>query len=418
MTRPLGPPPKKDPQKRTRVPTMPPPARSRAALGLAAAAAEGRFMLQRCGDCGAVQYPPRDACRACLSTDLAWEDVSPLGQLIAETTVRTSTNIYFRERAPWRVGTVLLDIGPSVICHVHGDVAAQGRVRLINRLDKAGQGVLFALPTDTTPNMEDDPHMREMTCDPKFRRVLITNARSDTTPALARALADAGAAAIFVGEAEGWRPYPGRAALQAMDGVEILPLDVTDTVSVTELAGEIGGKTDILINNARFVRPGGVFDRGDVVFARDEMEVNYFGLMRLAQAFGPAMRDRGADGDNSAAAWVNILSVHAWSNLPAFGAFSASSAAALSLAQNLRAALWPGGVRVMNVFTGPTDDAWHQPLPPPKVQPAALARAVVSGLKDGLEDVFVGDVAKDLIERWRAGPKVLEREMIDAGGAP
>ena len=49
--------------------TRPPPAtvplpaaRSRAALGLAVGAAEGRFMLQVCGDCGAVQYPPRDVC--------------------------------------------------------------------------------------------------------------------------------------------------------------------------------------------------------------------------------------------------------------------------------------------------------------------------------------------------------------------
>ncbi|MFP3367155.1 SDR family oxidoreductase, partial [Pseudoalteromonas sp. SIMBA_148] len=83
--------------------------------------------------------------------------------------------------------------------------------------------------------------------------------------------------------------------------VQIVPLDVTDTASVAELAGEIGGKTDILVNNARFVRPGGIMDRGDTVFARDEMEVNYLGLMRLAQSFGPAMRGRGADGDNSAA---------------------------------------------------------------------------------------------------------------------
>ena len=75
-----------------------------------------------------------------------------------------------------------------------------------------------------------------------------------------------------------------------------------------------------------------------------------------------------------------------------------------------------GGVRVMNVFTGPTEDEWHQPLPPPKVLPEGLARALVSGLKNGLEDVFVGDVAKDLIERWRAGPKILEREMMESIG--
>ncbi|WP_136659251.1 SDR family NAD(P)-dependent oxidoreductase [Nitratireductor sp. XY-223] len=416
MTDPLNPPPRKNPQKRTRIPTRPMPMRSRAALGLAAAAAEGRFMLQTCAECGTVQYPPRDACGACLSVELNWTDVSPAGHLIADTTVRTSTNVYFRERAPWRVGTVRLDVGPSAICHVHGDVAADDPVRLVIKLDKSGQGVLFALPQKTTPNMEDDPHMREMTCDPKFRRVLITDARNENAPALAQALADAGASLIFVGESEAWRPYPHRDALEKTANVKIVPLDVTDTASVAELAGEIGGKTDILVNNARFVRPGGIMDRGDVVFARDEMEVNFFGMMRLAQAFGPAMRGRGADGDNSAAAWVNILSVYALSNMPEFGAFSASNAAALSLSQCLRGELIEGGVRVMNVFTGPTEDEWHQPLPPPKVLPAALARAVVDGLREGLEDVFVGDVAKDLIDRWRAGPKILEREMMDPGG--
>ncbi len=416
MTDPLVPPPRKNPQIRSRVPTRPSHMRSRAALGLAAAAAEGRFMLQVCDGCNSVQYPPRDACGACLSTDLLWKEVSPKGRLIAETIVRTSTNTYFRERTPWRVGTVLLDVGPSVICHVHGDIGMDDPVRMELKLDKAGQGVLFALPPTATPNMEDDPHMREMTCDPKFRRVLITDARNENALALAKAFADAGASLIFVGEPESWRPYGHRDALAAIDKVEILPLDVTDTASVTELAGEIGGKTDILVNNARFVRPGGILERTGVGFAQDEMNVNYFGMMRLAQAFGPAMRGRGADGDNSAAAWVNLLSVYAWSNLPQFGAFAASNAAALSLSQCLRAELWPGGVRVMNVFCGPTDDEWHQPLPPPKVAPPALARAVVDGLKAGLEDVYVGDVAKDLIDRWRAGPKILEREMIESGG--
>ncbi|MEX3007481.1 SDR family NAD(P)-dependent oxidoreductase [Hoeflea sp. TYP-13] len=416
MTNPLVPPPKKNPQKRSRVPTRPSHMRSRAALGLAAAAAEGRFMLQVCDECKTVQYPPRDACRSCLSVELVWKDVSPKGRLIADTTVRTSTNVYFRERTPWRVGTVQLDIGPSVICHVHGDAAVDDQVRLIIRLDKSGQGVLFALPDKATPNMEDDPHMREMTCDPKFRRVLITDARNENAPALAKSFADAEASIIFIGESESWRPYPHREALRKIPKVEILPLDVTDTGSVLELAGEIGGKTDILVNNARFVRPGGIIDRTDVNFSRDEMDVNFFGMMRLAQAFGPAMRGRGADGQNSAAAWVNILSVYAWSNMPEYGAFSASNAAALSLSQCLRAELWQGGVRVMNVFTGPTEDEWHQPLPPPKVQPAALAKSVIGGLKDGLEDVFVGDVAKDLIDRWRAGPKILEREMIESGG--
>lgn len=417
MTDPISPPPKKNPQVRTRLPTMPSVPRSRAALGLAAAAAEGRFMLQVCGECGTVQYPPRDACGSCLSVELPWRDVAPTGRLIAETTVRTSTSIYFRERAPWRVGTVRLDAGPSVMCHVHGDVQRDGPVRVAIRLDKSGNGVLIAMPAEATPAMEDDPQLRELSCDPKYRRVLITDARSDTAVALAEAFATAQAAIIFVGEAESWRPYPQRDRLAAMANVELVPLDVTDTTSVQELAGEIAGKTDILVNNARHVRPGGIIARGDTVDAREEIEVNYLGLMRLAQAFGPAMRERGADGTNSATAWTNILSVYSYTNWPKYGAFSAASAAAYSASQCLRAELRPGGVRVMNVYCGPTEDEWHQPLPPPKVAPQALARAVVAGLKDGLEDVFVGDVAKDLIERWRAGPKILERELTGLEGS-
>jgi NAD(P)-dependent dehydrogenase (short-subunit alcohol dehydrogenase family)/uncharacterized OB-fold protein len=413
MTLPLQPPPKKDPQKRTRVPVRPPAQRSRTGTYLCAFAAEGRFALQVCEACGATQYPPREACAVCLSMALTWRDVPAAGMVLADTIVRTSTVVYFRERTPWRIGTVQLSCGPSVMCHLHGDCEVGQPVRVINRLDKSGHGVLMALPQTDTAHMEDDELLRELTCDPKFRRVLITNGRSAAGQALAQALSDAGAAIVFVGEAESWRPYPGQDALRQIPNVEVLPMDVTDTDSLTELAGEIGGKVDILINTARFVRPGGAMDREDIIFARDEMEVNYLGLMRLAQSFGPAMRARGADGVNSATAWVNILSVYAFSNLPEFGSFAASNAAALSLSQCLRAEMRPGGVRVMNVFTGPTEDDWHQPLPPPKVVPSALARGVVAALRDGLEDVYLGDVAKDLIERWRASPKVLERELTE-----
>ena len=65
-------------------------------------------------------------------------------------------------------------------------------------------------------------------------------------------------------------------------------------------------------------------------------------LISPAQAFGPAMRMRGADGVNSAAAWINILSVYALENWPPYGAYSASQAACLSLSHCLRAELRPG----------------------------------------------------------------------------
>jgi short-subunit dehydrogenase len=123
------------------------------------------------------------------------------------------------------------------------------------------------------------------------------------------------------------------------------------------------------------------------------------------------MRARGADGQSSAVAWVNLLSIFALSNFPSHGTFSASKAAALSLSQCLRAEMRPGGVRVINVFPGPIDDEWNQLLPPPKLAPDALARAMVGALRDGVEDVYPGDVAQEWLVRFKESPKVLEREL-------
>jgi len=50
-----------------------------------------------------------------------------------------------------------------------------------------------------------------------------------------------------------------------------------------------------------------------------------------------------------------------------------------------------------------------------ELAPAALANAIVRALRDGIEDVYPGDVAQEWLDRWRDNPKVLEREL--AAGA-
>ena len=411
MTNPIPVPPKKDPQVRTRTSLLPPVPRSRAAMQMSAAAAHGCLRLQHCVECGAVAYPPRDACPGCLSNSLEWRDTSGAGEVLAETMVHITPDTYFRERMPWRVGTVRLDLGPMLMAHLHGDVVVPGRVAVRAFLDKSGNAVLMALPEQETPNMADDPQLRELTAPPKHRRALVSDGRTALGQTVARALKAAGASEVFVGVATPWMPFDGKAELEDEDGIEIVPLDLTDAVSVQELAGEIGGKTDILINTADYVRPGSILQRHGVTTTKDEFEVNVFGLQRLAQAFGPGMIGRGADGVRAAAALVDILPVHALANWREFGAHSASAAARHSVLQCLRGEMRAGGVRVMSVFTGPIDDEWRQPVLPPKVTPAAVARAVVTALENGTEESFVGDIAKDVLARWQDNPKVLEREL-------
>jgi len=412
MTEPIKRPKRKNPVLRTRQPVLPPWPRSRIALGLTAAAAEGRFALQVCADCAAVQYPPREACHRCLSSSLVWRDQPGHGELISQTLLQHSHDLFFRERLPWRLGMVVLDSGPTIVVHLHGDVPPPpSRVRVGARLDKAGMAVLVGFPEKDVPNMADDKQLREMTCDPKFRKVLVTDGKTAVGQALVRGLAAAGADVVWVGYSEPWKQVPGLDELKSIPQVTLLPLDITDGRAVKELAGEIAAKVEILINNVELHRTHGIASRYGTDVARAEMEANYLGLLRLAQEFGPVMRARGADGQSSAVAWVNLLSIFALSNFPAHGTFSASKAAAYSLAQCLRAEMRPAGVRVINVFPGPVDDEWNQLLPPPKLAPGALASAVLAALRDGVEDVYPGDVAQEWIARFRENPKVLEREL-------
>jgi NAD(P)-dependent dehydrogenase (short-subunit alcohol dehydrogenase family) len=313
---------------------------------------------------------------------------------------------------PWRLGIVRLDCGPVVVAHLHGDcVRPPSRVRVDANIDRAGQAALVAIPEKDTPNMADDRQLREMTCDPKFRKVLITDAKSPVGQSLVEAIVKAGADLVWAGYAEPWKKPPGFEKLSSLPQVALVPLDLTDSRAVKNLAGEIGGRVDILINTADHHRNYGITAREGIEVARAEMDINYFGLLRLAQEFAPAMRARGADGQSSAVAWVNLLSIFALSNFPPHGTYSASKAAALSLAQCLRAEFAPAGVRVINVFPGPIDDEWNQALPPPKIAPSRVAADIVETLRGSAEDVFPGDVAEDWLARWRDNPKVLEREL-------
>ncbi len=384
------------PPRRPRNPTLlpqaalaPPALRSRQATGLAVAAAQGRFMLQVCDDCGRTCYPPREACNVCLCANLRWRDVPTGGVVSAQTTVRISMDPYFRPRTPWRVGTVRLDCGPDAVVHLHASLAPGDRTRLTLKLDKAGQGVIFALPPSDTPDMPTDQALRETTCDPRGRRVLVTDGRTPFGQDLARTLIAAGAE-VFLGLAAPWHPFPGQDSLPGTP----VTLDLTDSRSTEICAAAIAGRVDIIVNNAGDFRPGhpGLDD------ARLAMETTYLAAARLAKYFLPALQARGGDGPYAACAWVNVLSIAGLVPDPAYPSASAAHAAALAQIQALRPSLRP--LKLITAFVGPLDDQWHQALPPPKVSPAQLASAVLTALRNGQEDIAVGDLARHTLALW------------------
>ena len=134
MTKPLDKPKRKDP-----VPHAPAdPAAGGAQphrLRLTAAAAEGRFELQVCADCGTVQYPPREACRAACRRGS--NGARPTTATCSPRPCCTTNDLFFRERLPWRLGIVALDAGPTRVVHLHGDVRRRPKLRVGAHLDRA-----------------------------------------------------------------------------------------------------------------------------------------------------------------------------------------------------------------------------------------------------------------------------------------
>jgi NAD(P)-dependent dehydrogenase (short-subunit alcohol dehydrogenase family) len=154
------------------------------------------------------------------------------------------------------------------------------------------------------------------------KTVLVTGARGGIGQALVKAFLEAGAAQVIAAD----RSPPAQPI--ADPRVRHLVLDVTDAQAAQRAAGAC--EVDVVVNNAGANGNCGLFE-GEADQARREMEVNYFGVLNMARAFAPAMKNK------RGGAMVQVLSFAALSNIPAMGSYSASKAAARSLTQALRA---------------------------------------------------------------------------------
>ena len=228
--------------------------------------------------------------------------------------------------------------------------------------------------------MADDPQLREMTCDPKFRRVLITDGRTAVGQAMAKAFSDAGAISCSSASPIRGSRFPAQDALRKIENVEIVPLDVTDTEWSPSRPSRTAAASILSSTPPSTCAPGGVdaaawADRGArrdgrALFRPDAARAG------VRPGYARARRRRGQFGRGLRQSAVRACA----DELAGLRAYSAAEAACFSAAQCLRAELRPGGVKVLNVFFGPLETEWFQTVPPPKVAPAALAKRGGAGL--------------------------------------
>jgi NAD(P)-dependent dehydrogenase (short-subunit alcohol dehydrogenase family) len=184
-----------------------------------------------------------------------------------------------------------------------------------------------------------------------------------------------------------------------------LRLDVTDAEQVAEVARQ-ATDVDLLFNNAGAFEPVELTDEAIVDVARREMEVNYFGALRMLRSFAGTLARRGG-------VIVYVGSAAGLTNVPFQPTYSASKAAQHSLTQASRALLAARGVTVLGVYPGPVDTDMTKDLPPQfeKALPEDVAKEVLDGVEAGDEDIFPDPFAAAFGEPFHASPKSVERQM-------
>ncbi|MDD9377062.1 Zn-ribbon domain-containing OB-fold protein [Streptomyces sp. ZAF1911] len=91
------------------------------------AAAEGRLLLRRCGECGKAHHYPREFCPACWAGEdrVTWETASGRATLYTWSVIHRNDLPPFGARAPYVAAVVDLAEGPRMMTEVVGGVGAE-----------------------------------------------------------------------------------------------------------------------------------------------------------------------------------------------------------------------------------------------------------------------------------------------------
>jgi len=233
------------------------------------------------------------------------------------------------------------------------------------------------------------------------RTILITGANRGLGRALAFACAAAGAREVFAGARK--QSDVERLQQDARDiGAAITPIKLDVTVDQDVAATSGLGRIDVLINNAGVAGYGNPVSM-NLQSAMQEMEVNYFGALRMSRALAPQMMERGEG------VIVNVATAFARVNLPLIGTYCASKAALLSLGQALRAYLADNGVHVMTVMPTTIDTDMSKGADVPKMTPAFVADEILRHIRDESIDPPIGEEAEGVFDGLRTDPVALEK---------
>lgn len=209
---------------------------------------------------------------------------------------------------------------------------------------------------------------------------LVTGANRGIGKAFVDALLERGAAKVYAGVRD------PATVTTADPRVRAVRLDVTDAAQVAAVAIELDD-VQLVVNNAGVAHPG-TPTAASPEGARAELDVNYFGLIAMTQAFTPVLAGGGA--------FVNVLSVASWVASPLLSTYAASKAAAWSFSNAARVELKRQDTQVVGVHVGFVDTDLTAALDVEKVEPAAVAAVALDAVEAGEPEAAVDEISRQV----------------------
>ena len=175
------------------------------------------------------------------------------------------------------------------------------------------------------------------------------------------------------------------------DRVEAIQIDLAKPETISA-AAERATDVEVVVNNAGVLKNATPLDAGAIDALHFEMEMNVGGLIRMAQAFAPVLKNNGGG------AFIQLNSVASMKNFLPFTTYSASKAAAYSVTQGLKDLLSEQGTAVISVHPGPiaTDMSANAGLTEMAEPPSLVADEIVAALNNGNFHVFPDTMAKQI----------------------
>ena len=188
------------------------------------------------------------------------------------------------------------------------------------------------------------------------------------------------------------------------DRVVPVELDVTNDQSI-ENAVATATDVEILVNNAGVNSTGNFLGGGLLESIKTNLDVNLWGVVKVTNAFlsGILKHKEGAI--------VTVSSVVGLANAPTTLTYSVSKAAIHSVIQGLRGELKDMNILVSGVYPGPIDTEMAAGVPMAKETPENVAKEIINGIKNGVEDIFPDPFSKELGEGYQMSPKAVEKQF-------